>query len=77
MPPPLFFLGVCIWRGFKTKCDVCHILCEEFFIFDVGHSYVEVEREISVVSLILIYLEIFASNMIFSILQVSRDHKRF
>jgi len=52
-------------------------LCEEFLILDVGHSYVEVEREISVVSLILIYLEIFASNMIFSILQVSRDHKRF
>jgi len=31
-------------------------LCEEFFILDVAHSYVDVEREFGVVSLILIYL---------------------
>ena len=54
--PPLFSLRVCIWRGFKTKCDVCHVLCEEFFILDVTHSYVDVEREFGVVSLILIDL---------------------
>ena len=54
--PPLFSLRVCIWRGFKTKCGVCHGLCEEFFILDVTHSYVDVEREFGVVSLILIYL---------------------
>jgi len=74
--PPLFSLRACIWRGFKTKCDVCHVLCEEFFILDVTHSYVDVEREFGVVSLILIYLQIFTSKIIFSILQVSRDHKR-
>ena len=35
--PPLFSLGVCIWRDFKTKYDVCHVLCEEFFMLDVTH----------------------------------------
>jgi len=61
--PPLFSLRVCIWRGFLTKCDVCHVLCEEFFVSDV--------TEFGVVSLILIFLLIFTSKIIFSILQVS------
>jgi len=52
---PTFFLRVCIWRGFKTKCDICHILCEEFFILDVTHSH-DVETEFGVVSPILIFL---------------------
>jgi len=73
---PLFSLRVCIWRGFKTKCDVCHVLREEFFILDVTHSYVDDEREFGVVSLILVHLYIFTSKLSFSILQVSRDHKR-
>jgi len=30
--PPLFSLRVCTWWGFKTKYDVCHVLCEEFFM---------------------------------------------
>jgi len=38
--PPLFQTGVhniflfrfCIWRGFKYKSDVCHVLCEELFM---------------------------------------------
>ena len=51
--PPLFSLSVCIWRGFKTKCDLCNVLCEEFFILDLTHSYVDVETEFGVVSLIL------------------------
>ena len=42
--PSLFSLRVCIWRGFKTKCDVRHVLCEEFFILDVTHCYVDVDR---------------------------------
>ena len=36
--PPLFSLKVCIWRGFKTKYDVCHVLCEEFFTLDHGRN---------------------------------------
>ena len=28
--PLLFSLRVCIWRDFKTKYDICHVLCEEF-----------------------------------------------
>jgi len=54
--PPHFSLRVCIWRGFKTNCDVCHVLCEEFFILDVTHNHVDVETEFGVVSLILIFL---------------------
>ena len=74
--PPLCSLRVCIWRGLKTKCDVCHVLCEEFVILDLTHSYVDVETEFGVVSLILIYLWIFTSKTIFSIFQVSIDRKR-
>jgi len=46
--PPLISLRVCIWRGFKTKCGVCHDLCEEFFMLDVTHSHVDVETEFGV-----------------------------
>jgi len=35
MSPPTFSLTVCVWKGFKTKYDVCHVLCEEFFMLDV------------------------------------------
>jgi len=74
-PPHIFLLGF-VWRGFKIKCDVCHILHEEFFMLDVTHIHVDVETEFDVASLILIFLYIFTSKMIFSILQVSRDRKR-
>jgi len=56
MSPPLFSLRVCISRGFKTKYDVCHVLCYEFFMLDVTHSNAVVETEFAVVSLILIFL---------------------
>jgi len=56
MSPPLFSLRVCIWRGFKTKYDVCHVLCEEYFMLGITHSNVDVETEFGVVSLILIFL---------------------
>jgi len=55
MSPPTFFSGF-ICRDFKTKCDVRHVLCEGFFLLDVTHSYVDIEIEFGVVSLILIYL---------------------
>ena len=56
MSPPLFSLRVCIRRGFETKRDVCHVLCEDFFMLDVAHSHVDVETEFGLVSLILIFL---------------------
>jgi len=56
MSPSHFYLRVCIWRGFKTKCGVCHVLCEESFVLDVTCSYVDVETKFGVVSLILIFL---------------------
>jgi len=74
---PHFSLRVCSWRGFTSKCDVCHVLCEEFFMLDVTHSHVDVETEFGVGSLILIFfISIFTSKLIFSILQVCRDCKR-
>jgi len=32
--PHFFLLSFCIWRGFKNKSDVCHVLCEELFMLD-------------------------------------------
>jgi len=76
MSPAHFSLKVFIWRGFKTKCDICHVLCEEFFMLHVTHSHVDVETEFAVVSLILIFLCICNSKTIFSILQDFKDRKR-
>jgi len=45
-------------------------------MLDVTHSHDDVETEFGVVSLILIFSQIFTSKMIFSILQVSRGRKR-
>ena len=53
---PHFFLSICIWRSFKTKCDVCNVLCEGFFMLDVINSHVHVETVFGVVSLILMFL---------------------
>ena len=48
MSTTLFSLRVCIRRGFKTKRDVCHVLCEDFFMLDVAHSHVDVETEFGI-----------------------------
>jgi len=32
--PLTFFSRFCIWKVSKTKSDVCHVLCEEFFTLD-------------------------------------------
>jgi len=32
--PHFFLFSFCIWRGFKNKSDVCHVLCEELFMLD-------------------------------------------
>ena len=34
MSHPLFFLRFCVWRGFKNRSDVCHVLCEEIFMLE-------------------------------------------
>jgi len=34
MSPHFFLFRFCIWRGFKIESDVCHVLCEEFFMLD-------------------------------------------
>jgi len=50
-----YLFRLCIWRGFKIKSDVSHVLCEELFMLDVAHSQFYVEREFYVVSLFLIF----------------------
>jgi len=55
-PTYIFLFRFCIRRGFKIKCDVCHGLCEYFFILDVTHTQVDVGTEFGVVSLVLILL---------------------
>jgi len=36
MSPHCFLFRFCIWRGFKNKSDVCHVLCEELFMLGGG-----------------------------------------
>jgi len=59
MSPATFSRRFCIWRGFKTKCDDCHVLCEEFFMSGVTHSYLDVETELGVVSLTDIFINFY------------------
>jgi len=33
-PPNFFLFTFCMWRGFKNKSDVCHVLCEELFMLN-------------------------------------------
>jgi len=42
--PPHFIFRFCIWRGFKTKSYVCHMLCEEIFMFDVNSIVAVTQR---------------------------------
>jgi len=73
----LFLFRFFIWRGFKNKSDVCRVLCEELFVFDVTHSQIDVETEFGVVSLNLMFFFNFSFDKItFSILQISRARKR-
>ena len=39
MSPHFFLFRVCIWRGFKNKSNVCHVLCKELFKLD-GRLYI-------------------------------------
>ena len=50
----IFLFRFCTWRGFKSKSNVCHVLCEELFMLSVTHSQIDVETEFGVVSLILL-----------------------
>jgi len=58
---PIFLFWFRIWRGFKNKSDLCHVLCEKLFMLDVTHSSrFDVESEFVVAPLILIFLQILA-----------------
>jgi len=50
--PPTFFsllFSHFIWRGFKNKSDVCHVLCEELFMLDGRPHIVKVMLKQSLV----------------------------
>jgi len=77
LAPHLFLFRFLIWKGFKNNSDVCRVLCEGHFLFDITHSQVDIEAEFGVVSLNLKFFIILASiKMIFSILQVSSNRER-
>ena len=57
MCPHFFLFLFCIWKDFKNKSDVCHVLCEELFMLDVKHGQVDLETGFGVVSLILLVCE--------------------
>jgi len=55
MSPHFFLFRLCIWRGFKNKSDVCHVLCEELSKLD-GRLHIAkfMLKQFGVVSLILL-----------------------
>ena len=76
-PPNIFLFRFCIWRGFKNKSDICHVLCEELFMFDVVHIAKLMLIQGLAWSLILIFFINFClDKIIFSLLHVSKDRER-
>jgi len=55
-PPHFFLFRFCIWKVLKNKSDVCHVLCEELFMFDGRPNIAKfmLNTEFGVVSLILL-----------------------
>jgi len=45
MSPHIFLFKFCIWRDFKNKSNVCHVLCEGLFMLDVRYRQVDAETE--------------------------------
>ena len=76
--PHFFLFRFCIWSGFKSKSDVCHVLCEELFILDGRPHITKLMLKQS-----LVWYHPFCQftyftfdKIIFSIFQVSRDRER-
>jgi len=77
-PSHIFLYRFCIWRAFKNKSDVCHVLCEELFMLEDTHnSRVDVEADVGVVSMVLMFFHFCCDKMTFSILQVFKDRERY
>jgi len=77
MSPHFFLFRFSIWRGFKNKSDVCHVLCEELFMLD-GRPHIAnlMLKQFGVTSLILLVYNFSVDKVIFSMFQVSTDHER-
>ena len=55
--PHFFLFRFCIWRDFKNKSGVCHVLCEELFMLN-GEPYIaKLMLKQSLVSLFLLVYE--------------------
>jgi len=62
-PPHFFLFRFCIWRDFKNRSDVCHVLCEELFMLD-GRPHIAMmmlKQKFGVVSLIVLVYNFSAS----------------
>jgi len=77
-PSNFFLFRFYIWRGFKIKSDVCHILCEEFFMLDGRPHIAKLMLKQSLVwyHWFCWFINFSFDKIIFSIFQVSRDRER-
>jgi len=81
MSPHFFLFRLCIWRGFKNKSNVCHILCKELFKLD-GRLYIAkfmLKRSLVCCGItgFCLFIHFSFDKIIFSIFQVSSDRERW
>ena len=78
-PSNFFLFRFYIWRGFKIKSDVCHILCEEFFMLDGRPHIAKLMLKQSLVwyHWFCWFINFSFDKIIFSIFQVSSDRERW
>ena len=79
MSPHFFLFRFCIWRGFKNKSDICHVLCEEVFNL-VGRPRIAklMLKQSLVWNHWLCWCVNFSFDKItFSNFQISRDRERY
>jgi len=73
--PSLFLFRFCIWRGFKKRNYVCHVLCEELFMLD-GRPHIAklmLKQSLLRYHWFRWFVNFSFDKIIFSIFQVSRD----
>jgi len=78
MSPHFFLCRFCIWRGFKNKSDVCHVLCELLFMLD-GRPYIAklmLKQSWVWYHWFCKFVNFNFDKIIFSIFIVSRDRER-
>jgi len=76
--PHFFLFTFCIWRGFKNKSDVCHVLCEELSMLDGRPHKAKLTLKQSLVwyHWFCSFINFRFDKIILSIFQVFRDRER-